>query len=121
MEIVINPEVLFSRCEPEYMSGSVAELGPCAGEITWRNCLEASDHHADLFEGCDFDALRDHFREYGAWEDSEIDAWSERSLRAMAIQEIAADYRNQIDNSDTDDFRHRYDSKDGLIYAYFGI
>lgn len=121
MELVIDPDVLFARCEPEYMSGSVAELGPCAGEITWRNCLDAADRHSDLFGGCDYATIRDHFREYGAWEDTEIDAWSEKELRAMAIQEIAADYRSQLEHPDTNDFRHKYDAADGRIYAYFGI
>lgn len=121
MELVFNPDELFARCEPKYMSASVFELGPCAGQITWRNCLEAADYNERLFSGCDYDALRDHFREYGAWEDTEIDAWDERELRALAIQEIAADYRTQVEHPDADESGHHFSPSENRIYAYFGI
>lgn len=120
MELVFDPNDLFGEFEPGLLSGSVFELGDNAGSVTWNNCIRAAALCVAEFRGCDYDALRDHFAAYGAWDDSEIENWSDAELRAMAIQEIAADYRDQIEKGVKPD-QVRHVLHDGKIHAYFGI
>lgn len=120
MQLVINPDNLFSFCGPEHMSGSAAELGPNAGKFTWERCLEAAKDHISLFQGVDYDALREHFNDYGAWDQEAVNGWNDEQLRALAIQEIAADYRYQTEQDASEDQVRHLLAKDGLIYCYFG-
>lgn len=43
--------------------------------------------------GNDIAAFRDHMRGYGAWDDSEIDAWTNRECNALLIQMVSGDAR----------------------------
>lgn len=79
---------------PEIYSSSVAASGlQNIGEVTWRNSLLYMESSGNFFfndtELCDL--VRDHFREYGAWEKSEIDAWSMQEINAMLVQEVASE------------------------------
>ena len=75
--------------EIEHLSGSVCELGNDAGQYTWQNCLECADRFgADL--RLDLDDIRSHFLAYGAWDEDEVDNWTERECQALVIQEVAA-------------------------------
>lgn len=122
MEMTFKVRELFGDIPADLLSGSCAELGPDAGAITWRWALQCAEHSEDLFRdaGCDYAELADHFRAYGAWEDAEVDGWSERELRAMAIQEMAADYRTQAED-DGEVSRHAYDADTHTIHSYWGI
>lgn len=75
------------------LSASRFELGDNAGQITWRNCLALAERHP-LIDDTNRDDARDHLADYGAWERSEIDAWTDVEISAMIWQEAAADYRD---------------------------
>ncbi len=72
-------------------SASRMELGEDAGRITWRNALNS----ADLISLTPEEILeaKDHIRDWGAWEDEEIDGWSDDETKALIIQSAAGDYR----------------------------
>lgn len=72
-----------------YLSGSCAEHGDNAGQITWRNCLALAER-LPLVTDANRDDIRDHFAEYGAWDREEIAAWTDTELSAMVWQEAAA-------------------------------
>ena len=74
------------------ISGSQAEHGPLAGEITWANAMASTDHMPALNDD-QAQELRDYFASYGAWDEAEITAWPEKHLRAMLAQELAASAR----------------------------
>jgi hypothetical protein len=74
------------------LSASIAERGPNAGPETWKNSMaEASEH--PLLTADQLDAARDYFREFGAWDDEEIDAWSPEEVNAMVVQYVAGNLR----------------------------
>ena len=81
----------FNSCVPKHYSASVAELGNGAGTITWQNALDRDAGHLDTEEKRD--AFKAYIRGFGAWDDEEIDAWSQRVLSALLIQVIAGDMR----------------------------
>ena len=91
--------------EIEQLSGSRAELGDDASQITWRNCLDAASRIGAAL-GLDYDDVRDHFDTYGAWDRDEIDAWTDRELQALVIQEAAAKLREleAMDASEPDTY-----------------
>lgn len=76
-----------------FCSGSIMEHGMNAGEITWRNSCEVSER----LNVCDTEekreAIRDHIREYGAWEDEEIDGYTDIELGAFVVQETMSEIR----------------------------
>ena len=88
-------------------SNSVANLGPNAGKITWNNSLKLGARLANVI--CDTDekrgAIQDHFREYGAWEDDEINEWDDDEIAGMIVQEVMAEIRRLEDRGiDLEDF-----------------
>lgn len=89
------PEYDVSHLEMEdcgMMSGSIAELGEGAGRITWNNSVQMGKAHPLVTEE-DADEIRDYYREFGAWDDEEIDAWTLEDLNGMVTQEAAAAFR----------------------------
>lgn len=100
----------------ELLSASRMELGKDAARITWRNCLEAADRFGESL-ALDYDDARDHFRVHGAWEDSEIDAWSDHELQALVIQETAAELRELEAGGETSSV---YTGDDGETWIYLG-
>jgi hypothetical protein len=74
-------------------SGSQAELGPRAGQITWNNCLALAYSALSSAGDVDYDAIQEHIREYGAWDAQEIADMTKVDLLAFIIQEAAADLR----------------------------
>jgi hypothetical protein len=79
------------------LSASQAELGPSAGQFTWRNCLKMAERH-NLVTDANRDDIRDHFKAYGAWDREEIEAWTDTELSAMVWQEAAAAVREFEDH-----------------------
>jgi hypothetical protein len=92
----INVSQLFSE-DCGLLSASQFELGPDAGAITWRNALELAESFP-LINDENRDAVRSHFRAYGAWDRAEIEAWTDRELTAMVWQEGAACMREYEDH-----------------------
>jgi hypothetical protein len=75
------------------LSGSIAELGSNAGQITWNNSMEYGREHPLLTTDDARDEARKHFREYGAWTQEQIAAWSEDELQGIMCQDVAAAIR----------------------------
>lgn len=72
-------------------SASRAELGDNAGRITWQNACNAVDQIKLTPE--EIQEAKDYIRTWGAWEDEEIDAWTDDETKALIIQSAAGDYR----------------------------
>ena len=80
-------------------SGSAAELGDNAGQITWRNALEYVTGNPIVPNA---DAARDYFESFGAWSADELKAMSDQEINALALQFIAGDVR-EIEGKCADD------------------
>ena len=80
-----------------YLSNSVSNLGCNAAQLTWENCLGHAERTRVLRTADDLEAMRDHLRAYGAWDEDEIKALTDRELNAFALQEIAAEV-NELTN-----------------------
>ena len=92
MEIDITD--FFNNEDPSDYSASRAELGDNASKITWNAAKDrAASPPVMLDDDAKLAALRDHTRGFGAWEDSEIDAWDAVECNALFIQLISGDMR----------------------------
>lgn len=90
----INITQFFQTANPFELSGSVAEYGQNAEKITWQNALaHAGANPAMLDTEEKLEAFRDHVRGFGAWDDSEIEAWTSQECEALFCQLIAGDMR----------------------------
>jgi hypothetical protein len=93
MSIELDITDFFNNAAPQDYSASIMELGANAATDTWRAACDDSEDYMLL----DTDEKREEFREYvkgfGAWEESEIAAWSNTELNALLIQYIAGDIR----------------------------
>lgn len=89
----LNITEFFNNAAPKDYSASVAEIGQNAGAYTWRAAVDDAPDYNFL----DTDEKREEFRRYvkgfGAWNESEIAAWSDVELNALLIQMIAGDMR----------------------------
>jgi len=87
-----------------YCSGSQAELGTTAMQMTW----DCSKHAGQLLElNSEIESeIRDHLREYGAWDDEEIDEYTTEELAAFVAQEVMAEVRRleEGEGLDLEDF-----------------
>lgn len=113
----LNITKFFNEAEPWNYSGSVAERGQDAGKITWNNAMEAVTEHMLLDTSEKVEALRDHTRGFGAWEDAEIDAWTPQQCNALLIQIISGDIREvpDMDQSNWDWDAYEEMSQQGTI------
>lgn len=113
------------------MSGSIAELGSNAAQITWNNSKAYAAERPLLETDEQRDEARQHFAEYGAWSREEIAAWPEEELQGIVCQEVAAQIR-EMEHYDTEEEYRKaaedgqasgslYKGDDGRWYCYFGI
>jgi len=90
----IDVTTLFREGSAINYSASAAEIGQDAGRVTWQAALERAAEPPAMLDTPDkIDAMRDHLRGYGAWEDTEVAAWSAAELEAFLIQEVSATMR----------------------------
>lgn len=90
----LNITDFFNHACPSYYSASAAELGDDAGRITWANAVDAADQWPDWLDTEDKrDEFRAHVRTFGAWDESEVAAWSDTELTALLIQMVSGDIR----------------------------
>lgn len=75
------------------LSGSRAEHGQDAGELTWNNSVAYGHDRPLLTSDAMRDAARAHMKEYGAWSEDEIAAWSEDELQGIICQDVACAIR----------------------------
>ena len=79
MEIKVNKIIeAHVSCSPNAFdcSGSRAEHGEDAANITWGNSLELAKRLNILDTEEKIQAAADHFLAYGAWSEKEVAAWS---------------------------------------------
>lgn len=132
MEIDITH--FFHTAAPMDYSASVAEIGASAGADTWRAACEDAADYPELLDTEDKrQAFRDYVRGFGAWDDSEIAAWSDSDLTALLMQFIAGDMREGNIGPDVDNWAEYersaeqgtiagrlYRGDNGRIYFYIG-
>ena len=126
MEIDITDWI--AQTDPSMLSGSVAELGPQAGKITWQNSCDAVSDFNPLPDADALQEFREWLKPWGAWSDDEIAAMSDTHLRALCLQWIAGDWRECFGDAvpDWDEYETRaadgqcpssfYQGDDGSIY-----
>ena len=112
------------------LSGSRCEHGQDAGRITWNNSTAYGAEHPLLTDDNMRDAARAHFREYGAWPQEEIAAWSDEHLQAITCQDVAAAIREMEVAEDYEDYQRLceagtlsgrlYKGDDDRWYFYLG-
>lgn len=83
-------------------SGSIAELGNNAAKFIWESACEQGEEKPLLTTEEEFQALRDHMAEYGAWDEDEIASWTPEECNGLAVQEAAAALRER-EHFDTDE------------------
>lgn len=95
----INISSFFREAAHRDYSASVAELGPDAGKVTWNHAMEDSAPGETLMldTSAKVDALREHMRGFGAWDDDEIDNWTVQECNAMFLQAVSGDIRETPD------------------------
>ena len=79
------------------LSGSVTELGPNAGRITWANSINATKKFNPLPDADALQEFRDWLKPWGGWSEEEIADMSDEHLRALCAQWIASDWRECFD------------------------
>ena len=104
----LNITRYFEENDPYYMSGSIANLGSNVGRITWENSCNASDGALLTTEEMRQNA-RDWFGDAGAWDEEEINTWSNTELEALILQFAAGDINEMIYAYESD-----YDDDDDL-------
>ena len=103
MEIDIT--LFVTEADPFEFSASRAERGDNAGRDTWNNAKRQGGEAPLLTTAEQLDAFRDYVRGFGAWEDDEINAWSETECNALFVQMISGDMREAgFDEVDLEDF-----------------
>ena len=95
MDIDVTDFLASTDCS--LLSGSVAELGPSAGRITWANSTEATKGFNPLPDADALQEFRDWLKPWGGWSEEEIAAMSDEHLRALCAQWIASDWRECFD------------------------
>lgn len=107
MELDIT-DLLARGFEPNKYCASVAMLGNDAGRITWNAAKDDAPAAGLLDTEEKRAAFRDHAREYGAWSDQEIDAWTDTEMTALLLQIIGAEFWESGLNPDAPDW-HEYE------------
>jgi hypothetical protein len=93
LELEITHMVEKDGDEMPLLSGSVAELGPNAGILTWGNSKRYAEAHPLLTTPEQIQEAKDYFKEFGAWSEEKIAGWSDSEVQAMVVQHIAARIR----------------------------
>ena len=125
----------FTEADAQDYSASRAELGDNAGTITWNAAKRAAGEWLwPLLDTDDKrDAFRAHVKGFGAWDETEIAAWSNEELNALLYQMIAGDMREGGLNTFKPDWATYEDDAargtvagrifrgtDGRVYYYLG-
>ena len=131
MELDIT--TFFRTAAPMDYSASAAELGQDAGRITWTHAVEDADEYPILDTEDKRQAFREDLQGYGAWDEEEIEAWTDQELTALLMQMISGDIRESCLDTDEPDWKEYeegvesgtysgrlYRGDDGRIYYYIG-
>lgn len=93
----------FNNAAPMDYSASVAEIGNDAGPSTWQAAIEDSAEYSILDNDEKRELFRKFVRGFGAWDDSEIAAWTDVELNALCLQCISGDMREAGLHADMSD------------------
>lgn len=96
----LNITRFFNEACPKDYSASVAEIGANAGADTWRAACEDSEDYMILDDQDKRAAFRAYVKTFGAWEDTEVSAWTYRELNALLLQMVSGDIREFLDIAD---------------------
>lgn len=91
----LNITRFFNEACPMDYSASVAEIGQNAGKATWQAACEDSSDYMILDSQEKREAFRAYVKGFGAWEETEIQAWNDIELNALLLQFIAGDIRER--------------------------
>jgi hypothetical protein len=113
----INITAFVRDADPYEFSGSMAERGENAAKITWQNAMGEGFL---LKTSADFDALRAHVKEFGAWSEEEIAAWSDQECNALFVQLISGDMREAGMEGEIEEFDWQaYEENDSVAHNIF--
>ena len=99
----INITRFFNEACPSDYSASAMELGQNVGQITWRAAMHDALEYMHLDSDEKREAMRQHVKGFGAWNDEEIADWSAKELEALFIQMVSGDMRDaDLSGIDTD-------------------
>ena len=95
MQLEVTELFVDSDFEPFCASGSRAEWGDNAGQITFAYAKSFLDSDSPLFKEIIYRkvTIQRYFLGMGGWEWEEITSWTDRELVGVMVQAIAADYR----------------------------
>lgn len=127
MEIDIS-NLMQRKEDMKYYSASQAEFGPDAGHITWENAVCVMEDEPLLTLPEQIAEAKDYFRGFGAWEDDELDAFSDLEVNTLLLQLIAGDIRERdyyeekekLEKYEDECFGRIYASDDGKWWYYLG-
>lgn len=93
MEIIVTR--LVTEGNMFEFSASRAERGMNAGPETWNNAKDEAAERPILGDD-ELPEFRDYVREFGAWDDAEIDGWDATECNALFVQMVAGDIREIV-------------------------
>jgi hypothetical protein len=103
-------------------SHSRDEGGQNAGQNTWRAALEETKSAPLLSTPDQLEALRDHVKGFGAWNQEEISAWNDNECNALFLQLVSGDLREMgFDSFDdmTAEYWTEYESDENSCHNIF--
>lgn len=118
----INITAFFESAETFDFSASKAERGDNAGRDTWNNAKREAAENPLLTTEEQLDSLRSYVKGFGAWDETEIAAWSPVECNALFVQLISGDMREMeslctLDNGEIDWPEYERLSQAGTISA----
>jgi len=114
MEIDIT--TFFNEATPMDYSASVMEIGSDAGPSTWRAACDDSEDYMMLNSDEKREEFRHYVKDFGAWSEDEIQAWTNQELNALFIQMVSGDIREaKLDHDNPDWDQYQKDSEAGRI------
>ena len=123
MELDIT-HLVARKADMIHYSASIAELGENAGKVTWENALDCASESPLVPPEGEAEA-RDYIREFGAWEDEEIDGWDSQTLNALVLQLVAGDIRDMSHYGSYAEYAEAsgrvYQGDDSRWYYYLGM
>lgn len=92
----INITRFFNEAAPNDYQKSIAEAGPTAGPDSWNASLgDVAEFGGPMLSTPEqLQAMRDHVRGFGAWDDEDLAAWGCDELNALFIQIVAGDMKD---------------------------
>lgn len=116
MEIDITN--FFLNRDASEFSASIAETGyKDIAKRTWKSALKEAENFPLLTTEEECNTLKKYAKDFGAWSDEEIEAWTPQECNALFIQLVSGDIRegnlDKVSVSDDDWHEYEKDSEYG--------